>query len=179
MWYCLSITSFLSLSRTTGNFAGSGRSEDVAALFTGYLKSNSNGLAWFCLKSSDGSRLYVDNIMKVNNDGIHEPRSRCGAVKMLQDTIYKITVDFFLSKGESSLVLKWRQPGALKFAKIPPSLWVGTVSHTIVLLGFIPFKVLRQSSYSSFHCTNFIASNIYFVCLSIKATYAITYSIIY
>lgn len=123
--YSLEKVETINYSKTTGNFAGSGRSEDVAALFTGYLKSNSNGLAWFCIKSSDGSRLYVDNIMKVNNDGIHKSRSRCGAVKMLQDTVYKITVDFFQSKGESSLVLKWRQPGALNFSKIPSSLWVG------------------------------------------------------
>lgn len=110
--------------KTLGSFAGSGKSESVAALFNGYLQSQSRGVAWFCMISDDGSKLFFDNVLKINNDGIHEDKTRCGAVKLFKGTIHKVTVEYFQSTAESTLVLKYRPPGSSVFITIPSTSWV-------------------------------------------------------
>merc|ERR1712154_532611 len=61
----------------TGTFAGSGRSDRVGALFEGMLDFDVSGKYKICVTSDDGSKLYVDGEMRINNDGLHGDVRKC------------------------------------------------------------------------------------------------------
>ncbi len=48
----------------------------------------------FQLMSDDGSKLYIDDILVINNDGIHPPRTEVGTVE-LKKGIHRIRVSYF------------------------------------------------------------------------------------
>jgi PA14 domain-containing protein len=86
----------------------------------------------FALKSDDGAILYIDDRVAIDNDGLHPPRKRSGAVK-LSGGIHSIRVSYFQGPAmQVALVLSvkgvktgWRIFSADDFA--PPSdpeLWL-------------------------------------------------------
>ena len=57
---------------STGDaFLGSGRRDNVGAVFTGFLTVEEEAAYAFFLESDDGARLFVDGTMIVDNDGLH------------------------------------------------------------------------------------------------------------
>ena len=77
-----------------GNFATSGRTDNVAALFEGQLRfANSGESVKFCLTSDDGSKLKIDGSLVINNDGLHSDRTYC-ATKTFTGRV-SVEVEFF------------------------------------------------------------------------------------
>lgn len=69
----------------------------------------------FWTASDDGSKLYIDGKLVVNNDGLHGMRSRSKKVH-LSKGVKIIVVDFFQRGGGKGLKVDWAGPG---FGKRP------------------------------------------------------------
>ncbi|MEK6250096.1 MAG: PA14 domain-containing protein, partial [Planctomycetales bacterium] len=84
-----------------------------ALRFSGLLKVDRQGQYTFYLSSDDGSRLYVDGELVVDNDGYHEFRERTGSVK-LTAAMHSIQVNYFESEYDAGLKVSWSGPGFVK-----------------------------------------------------------------
>lgn len=71
------------------------RNEWFAIRYTGGFNLNANGNFLFELGSDDGSKLFIDSILIINNDGLHSPQI--------------ISQELFLNKGKHSIELQYFQ----------------------------------------------------------------------
>ena len=62
-----------------GIFAGSERFDYVAALFEGQLHFGSGETVRFCLTSDDGSKLFINDQLIIDNDGLHSDQTKCSS----------------------------------------------------------------------------------------------------
>jgi hypothetical protein len=83
---------------------------NFAARETGYLKVNTPGRYTFALSSSDGSQLWLDGALVVDNNGIHPMRTRSRTLR-LSAGVHALRVVYFDSSGSPGLILSWRGPG--------------------------------------------------------------------
>ena len=95
---------------TTGNFANSGRSDNVGASIQGWLNVPTSGRWTLNLYSDDGSRLWVDGALAVDNNGIHG-MTRRWAVLPLAAGKHAIRLDYFEATGSAGLQFSWSGPG--------------------------------------------------------------------
>jgi len=84
--------------------------DNWVAKFEGYMTSPHTGTYTFYTNSDDGSFLYIDNHLVVNNDGLHGMRTKRGS-KRLNAGSAKITVWFFERGGGAGLHCYWELPG--------------------------------------------------------------------
>ncbi len=84
----------------------------------GYLRAPTSGQYIFGTISDDGSRIYVDDVLVVDNSGIHGARYAEGKVE-LSEGLHRIRVLYTQSGGARALELWWQPPGAAK-SHIPP-----------------------------------------------------------
>jgi hypothetical protein len=79
----------------TEGFPGVTKREEWFAIeYTGRFWIEKPGLYGFALTSDDGSRLYIDDEIVVDNDGIHPVATHSGIVE-LSGGIHKIRVQYF------------------------------------------------------------------------------------
>ncbi|MCI0493453.1 PA14 domain-containing protein, partial [candidate division KSB1 bacterium] len=88
--------------------------------FIGYIKISSSGVYTFYTSSDDGSRLYINNSLIVDNDGLHTARERSGNVNLAAG-FHLIQVHYFNQKGKEELEVKYKGPD-LKKQVIPNSM---------------------------------------------------------
>ncbi len=87
------------------------RFEWFAIDYSGRFWIDKPGPYRFELTSDDGSKLYIDGRMVVNNDGLHPPETRTGSVT-LGGGIHRIRVSYFQGpRDEVALVLRVAGPG--------------------------------------------------------------------
>ena len=89
------------------------RRDRFALRFEGNLKVTSPGIYRFFLSSDDGSRLYIDDQLVVNNDGLHGMVEKSSEVT-LNPGPHPITVTYFDNGGGDGLKLSWQGPGIQK-----------------------------------------------------------------
>lgn len=87
----------------------------------GFVEVGSSGDYTFRLTSDDGSMLWLDNRVIIDNDGLHGEESR-DAVVNLTAGHHTVRVRYFDAGGGQRLLLEWRQPGADDFEVVPPGL---------------------------------------------------------
>ncbi|MFO0961522.1 MAG: M12 family metallo-peptidase [Phycisphaerales bacterium] len=119
--YGSAILSSVNIDSTGGNFSSSGRADLIAATFEGWLRvpAGAGGLVQLFVESDDGSRVVVDGIPLVNNDGLHGMVERGGSIA-LRPGKHKLRVEFFENYGGAGLILRWQLPGGSKVV-VPPS----------------------------------------------------------
>jgi hypothetical protein len=78
--------------------------------FDGYLYIQAAGVYQFRTVSDDGSRLYLNGVRIVNNNGIHNLRTITSATQTLGAGPQRITVDFFEYSGSDSLRVDYKGP---------------------------------------------------------------------
>jgi hypothetical protein len=79
--------------------------------YRGVITIKESGLYRYRVLSDDGSKLYIDEILVIDNDGIHESISKTGEI-YLADGTYPIRVDYFQGpKKEIALQLFATLPG--------------------------------------------------------------------
>jgi hypothetical protein len=111
---------------TAGNFAASGRADDVGAVFSGWIDVPAGGVWTFFTSSDDGSRLKIGAATVVNNDGLHGMVEASGSIA-LGPGRHAIRIEFFERGGSAGLIASWQGPGVAK-GVIPASvLWHGGV----------------------------------------------------
>jgi hypothetical protein len=86
------------------------RGNDWALKFDGFLKIEKDGNYTFHLKSDDGSNLWINGKLVVNNDGIHPPQSKSGKAKLTKG-MHKLTVAVFNAGGGFELNAEIEGPG--------------------------------------------------------------------
>jgi len=89
------------------------RGDGFGFVFTGEIECPKDGVYTFETASDDGSRLYIDDKVVVNNDGVHPHKGAQGKAK-LKAGKRKIEVHYFEGGGEESLYVGWSGPGFKK-----------------------------------------------------------------
>ncbi|MSR68826.1 MAG: hypothetical protein EXS17_00540 [Phycisphaerales bacterium] len=111
----------LSYASTGGNFASSGRADDVGAVFTGWISVPTSGAWTFYTNSDDGSRLLIGETVVVLNDGLHGMVENSGVIALGAGK-HAIRTEFFERGGGAGLIVSWSGPGIAK-SVIPTSAW--------------------------------------------------------
>ena len=116
-WSVLPVFSNLTPAKvsTTTNFNISltTRSTTFSFNFTGYIKVPTDGQYTFYTTSDDGSDLFIDNILVVNNDGLHGAVEKSGNIG-LKAGLHYISVGYFQQGGGSTLNVSYAGPGVTK-----------------------------------------------------------------
>jgi len=87
------------------------RNEWFAIDYTGRFWIADPGTYTFALLSDDGAKLYIDDQVIIDNDGVHAPLEKTGAVD-LAGGLHRIRVSYFQGpKYQIALVLKVAGPG--------------------------------------------------------------------
>ncbi len=86
------------------------RKNDFAVRFTGMIEVPKEGEYEFFTKSDDGSRLFINDKMVVENGGIHPNQERSGKVKLTPGA-HAIRVHYFDGGGQRALTVSWKGPG--------------------------------------------------------------------
>jgi hypothetical protein len=91
------------------------RFEWFAIDYTGKFWISAPGSYQFKLTSDDGSRLYIDENLLIDNDGMHPPRTESGTLD-LSAGVHQIRIDYFQGpRYEVALVLEIAVPGQAQF----------------------------------------------------------------
>jgi hypothetical protein len=87
------------------------RTEWFAIDYSGKFWIADPGMYTFALLSDDGSNLYIDDQLVIDNDGVHAPLEKTGGVE-LSGGLHRIRVSYFQGpKWQVALVLRVAGPG--------------------------------------------------------------------
>ncbi|MGI9332597.1 MAG: LamG-like jellyroll fold domain-containing protein, partial [Gammaproteobacteria bacterium] len=103
---------------TGGTFPGVADADTFAVRWTGQIDVTTPGLQRFFLGSDDGSRLFIDNQLVVDNRGLHPFVEQSGTVE-LSAGLHDIRVEFFENFGAAGVQLSWDPPGAVGKQLVP------------------------------------------------------------
>ncbi|MDQ7906241.1 DUF1080 domain-containing protein [Phytohabitans sp. ZYX-F-186] len=78
------------------------------------------GAYTFRLTSDDGSRLYLDDALVIDHDGLHGATAKEGSATLTAG-YHALRVEHFERDGGQQLTLEWRPPGAAGFTVVPTS----------------------------------------------------------
>jgi len=115
--YLTALSPAVDYASTNGAFAGSGRADDVGAVFAGWIDVPTGGNWTFFLSSDDGSRLKIGATTVVNNDGLHGMVEQSGSIWLAAGR-HALRIEFFERGGGAGLIASWQGPGVAK-AVIP------------------------------------------------------------
>lgn len=79
----------------------------------GYIKIPETGVYLFTVQSDDGSRLFIDGELVVNNDGLHGIESAEGQIP-LEKGYHSIQIWYFEATGAEALEVRIKGPGILE-----------------------------------------------------------------
>ncbi len=91
------------------------RKEKFALSFEGYMKVKNDGVYHFFTLSDDGSKLFIDGVEVVNNDGEHGSVEKSGKAA-LKKGYHKIRIVYFDGGGGNELKVFWQPEGGKKEA---------------------------------------------------------------
>ena len=117
----MALPDFAALTPTrTGSLAGfdiSGRDREsnFAFRFSGVVEVPVSGAWTFYTQSDDGSQLFVDGLLVVDNDGLHDIQERSGTLELTAG-FHPIVVTMFEHTGGEILAVAWEGPGLSKQA---------------------------------------------------------------
>ncbi|MEM9330166.1 MAG: PA14 domain-containing protein [Pseudomonadota bacterium] len=93
-----------------GSFYDGGPTNDFAALYEGSFQIADAGDYTFFLNSDDGSQLFINGELVVNNDGLHANRLRSETIT-LEAGFHDIEIRYFERGGQATLDFDWAGPG--------------------------------------------------------------------
>ena len=88
-----------------------GPKEHTAHRFSGFLSIDEQDLYRFALTSDDGSKLWIDGQLVVDNDGLHGPKQKLGSIALAKG-LHSFELIGFNATGGTQLDLKWARLGA-------------------------------------------------------------------
>ena len=100
--------------------------DHFALRYTGKLRIDKPGKYNFYLNSDDGSRLFLDGSLVVDNDGRHVPEMVAGTIRLTAG-YHDLEVQYFEHDGGNAIEVWWAGPGA-------------------------PYGIIPDSAYSSLTC---------------------------
>ena len=149
-------------------FSDMGWHDDFAGRWTGDLIVREGGAYTFQTVSDDGSKIYVNNTLVANNDGLHAPKEVKGSIDLLPGQ-YPVEVEFYEHQGGADLHVMYSGPdtsGAMRMlqARVPalwshedaaeekrltPTGWIGEIwplSNDVSKLKLMDFSILGKPS---------------------------------
>jgi hypothetical protein len=114
------------------------RSDNFGFRYEGYIEITKQGLYTFYVNSDDGSRIYLDQRIVADNDGIHPLREVSGAV-FLSPGYHRIAVDYFENRGGEGLDVRYSGPGVSK-QTIPTGILFKDKPETPTLEGGVTYR---------------------------------------
>jgi hypothetical protein len=96
--------------------------DKIGLRFIGYIDIPVEGVYKFETTSDDGSRLWIDESLVVDNDGGHGMRFRSGQVA-LREGLHKARVDYFQGSGGNGLEVWWSSDAGIRRTRVPDSAW--------------------------------------------------------
>ena len=81
------------------------KKEHSARLYTGFVSVPEDESYKFALRSDDGSRLWIDGQLVIDNDGLHSPMEKLG-VAPLGKGWHHIRVEWFNASGGADLLVR-------------------------------------------------------------------------
>jgi len=85
----------------------------------GFLEIKEEGYYIFILDSDDGSKLHLNNVLLLTNDGLHATGNPQTYMVPLQKGFYPIRVEYFQKGGERGLGFLYVLPGREQPLPIP------------------------------------------------------------
>lgn len=89
------------------------REDDYGFVFEGFVKVEADGIYSFFLETDDGSKLFLDGIPVIENDGVHGMAEKNGEIALVKG-FHQIRVEYFQGTGGSGLALRVSGPGLNK-----------------------------------------------------------------
>ncbi|MBL7113601.1 MAG: chitobiase/beta-hexosaminidase C-terminal domain-containing protein [Bacteroidales bacterium] len=89
------------------------RDEAFALIFEGYVKVTKSGIYTFYSDSDDGSKLYIDGELVVDNDFRHGMVEKSGQVA-LSAGLFSFRLEYYQGEGGRGLEVKYKGPGIEK-----------------------------------------------------------------
>lgn len=86
------------------------KQESVLLHYNGFINVPTSDMYHFSLTSDDGSVLYIDGKLVIDNDGLHSPQEKSGYVP-LGNGFHKFDLVWFNKTGGAALDLRWAQSG--------------------------------------------------------------------
>ncbi len=84
--------------------------EGVARRYSGYVSAPEDGVYQFQLTSDDGSRLWIDGELVVDNDGLHSSQAKTGAIALAKGW-HRFQLGWFNGTGDAALDLQMAKAG--------------------------------------------------------------------
>ena len=98
------------------------RRENSGMVYEGYIKIPADGLYVFYLSSDDGSRLYIDRELVIDNDGLHGDDETRGRIA-LKKGLHRFKLSYFQAGGDAGLHLGYGLEGGEKQPVSPASFY--------------------------------------------------------
>lgn len=95
------------------------RNDKFTFWFEGFIQIDEAGTYSFFTNSDDGSLLYINNTLVVNNDGRHSARERTGTYEFLSPGRYPIKVTYYDYSSSEILQVSYDPPGTAVKQLIP------------------------------------------------------------
>ncbi len=111
----------VNIPSSNGDFATSGRYEFVGAVFDGLVEVPEKNLYTFFLESDDGSRLFVDDQLVLDNDGLHRMTEKSGDIA-LEAGFHRLRIEYFEKTQAQGLIARMESSNMPKQV-IPASSW--------------------------------------------------------
>lgn len=83
--------------------------EEIGLVCEGKLKLSKAGSYSFYLNSDDGSKLYLNNYLLIDNNGTHGSVKKSASVVLIDKEV-TVKVEYFNGFGDKSLTLSMKQP---------------------------------------------------------------------
>jgi hypothetical protein len=112
----------VNIPSTNGNFASSGRADNIGTVFDGYVNIAASDVYRFYLSSDDGSAMYLGSSLIIDNDGLHGMSERASNLVGLRPGKHRIKIHFFEAGGGAGVIASMSSTSAAKTA-IPASAW--------------------------------------------------------
>ena len=90
-----------------------------AIRWTGQINIETAGEYRFFLNSDDGSKLFIDGALVVDNDGLHAPTEVGSAGVVLDAGFHDIRVEMFENFGLAGVEMRWIKPGSVTKEIVP------------------------------------------------------------
>lgn len=104
----------INIDNCWGNFNGSGLGEHFYVRWSGVIRIAAAGKYTFATESDDGTRLFLDGKMVVDNNGVHGVQQKTGDVDLTAGD-HQLRVEYFQYDRGMACKLLWASAGqALK-----------------------------------------------------------------
>jgi hypothetical protein len=114
----------INFEQTVETFPGTAMSDHFYVRWTGRIRIPQDATYTFFTESDDGSRLWIDGKVVIDNGGVHPMEEKSGEID-LKAGDHEIKVELFENDGEVGCKLSWEYGGNAK--EILPD---GVLTHT-------------------------------------------------